>query len=166
MSEYKNIFECKGDPEFYKGFSEAFDDILWSIKGFFWNVKRMIKWFPVIWKDRDNDWLYVIDILGFKLERLKNGIDGKFVGSDECVSDINEILGAIKRVQNSDYCKEEWDSYYKRYPLLLEKPISEIESKKEALEESKVIFEKEDMFINQDICSICDKLKNMRRWWV
>lgn len=44
--------------------------LLVSFKSFLESVKRVIKWIPVIWKDRDWDEHYLIKIMQFKLQQM------------------------------------------------------------------------------------------------
>ena len=42
-----------------------------NIAGLFWDIRygigNLIRWFPVIWRDRDWDWVHLSEILEFKL---------------------------------------------------------------------------------------------------
>lgn len=49
------------------------------IRDFRIGIKNLIKWFPVIWKDKDWDHEYFEDIILFKLQNMYN----RFI-SDEC----------------------------------------------------------------------------------
>ena len=46
------------------------------MREFFEGVKNLIKWFPVIWKNRDWDHTYIYDVLKFKLEQQAEYIGG------------------------------------------------------------------------------------------
>jgi len=46
------------------------------IKDIIQGLKNLIKWFPIIWKDRDWDYRYIYDILKLKLEN-----QAKYIGS-------------------------------------------------------------------------------------
>lgn len=46
-------------------------------KNFIWGIKNLIKWFPVIWRDRDWDFNYIYKILQFKLEQQAYGIGSR-----------------------------------------------------------------------------------------
>jgi hypothetical protein len=47
------------------------------MRRFIEGVKNLIKWFPVIWKDRDWDHTFIYDVLKFKLEQQAEYIGGK-----------------------------------------------------------------------------------------
>ena len=44
------------------------DLIGWRLKEFKVSVKNLIRWFPIIWKDRDWDDYYIFEVLKFKLK--------------------------------------------------------------------------------------------------
>lgn len=43
-------------------------NILYNVKRFISNIKNVIRWLPVIWKDRDWDDYYIFEVLKFKLK--------------------------------------------------------------------------------------------------
>ena len=47
------------------------------MREFIQGVKNLIKWFPVIWRNRDWDHTFIYDILTFKLEQQAKYIGGK-----------------------------------------------------------------------------------------
>ena len=47
------------------------------MREFIQGVKNLIKWFPVIWRNRDWDHTFIYDILMFKLEQQAKYIGGK-----------------------------------------------------------------------------------------
>lgn len=46
-------------------------------RNFYTGIRNLIKWFPVIWKDRDWDHHYIYHILDFKLEQQAYGIGSR-----------------------------------------------------------------------------------------
>jgi hypothetical protein len=48
---------------------------MYKIKQFFRNIKNLIRWFPIIWKDRDWDDHFIFEILKFKLQN-----QAKYIG--------------------------------------------------------------------------------------
>jgi len=45
---------------------------------FFWRIRRLIRWLPVLWRNRTWDYQFTLNILGYSLEELavclENGI--------------------------------------------------------------------------------------------
>ncbi len=53
------------------------DLIGWRTSNFISKVKNIVRWFPIIWKDRDYDDSYIMEILKFKLSNQANYISKK-----------------------------------------------------------------------------------------
>jgi len=53
------------------------DLIGWRTSNFISKVKNIVRWFPIIWKDRDYDDFYIMEILKFKLSNQANYISKK-----------------------------------------------------------------------------------------
>lgn len=49
----------------------------WRIRYFIKSVRNLIRWFPIIWKDRDWDHHYIFEILKFKLKNQAEYIGGR-----------------------------------------------------------------------------------------
>jgi len=89
------------------------------------SIKQVIFWFPVIWKTRDFDYGYTIEMLTLKLERML-----KFLTSRDCMSEqTEESLLPLKRcieilhvIDNQKYQDISFEEHYKKYPI---KPIEE-----------------------------------------
>lgn len=87
-------------------------------------VKNLIKWFPIIWKDRDFDRDYLYDIMYFKMSNMEEffkygrtySVDAKIYGEQ-----IGECKNLLKRVKDEIVVDEHWDSE-KGYDI----PIEEI----------------------------------------
>ena len=96
--------------------------ISWKVRNFYDNyltirsikdgIKNLIKWFPLIWKDRNFDQGYLYDILYFKLGEMQ-----KFFESDNTYSmdakeygkQIKECKELLKRIINETIEDENWD---------------------------------------------------------
>ena len=53
------------------------DLIGWRTSNFISKIKNIVRWFPIIWKDRDYDDYYILEILKFKLSNQANYISKK-----------------------------------------------------------------------------------------
>jgi len=117
-------------------------------------VKNLIKWFPIIWKDRNWDDYYIYKVLQFK---LKN--QAECIGSRDwhtrakrdaekmmtCVRLIDKMIDEYYGMEYMDYydydfnfgnpsfemdvTKDELDTYFTMYPLTYKKVIAEYEGK-------------------------------------
>lgn len=81
---------------------------MWRIKYFFKNIKNIIRWIPVIWKDHDWDSFYIFDILKFKLKNTAKYLkkNNLYVGVDRDVEIINTCIRLIDKVQSEEYLWE------------------------------------------------------------
>jgi hypothetical protein len=65
--------------ELYEKASEfLWKTIGWRIKYFFKSIQNLIRWAPIIWKDRDWDHRYIYDILRFKIQN-----QAKYIGEKD-----------------------------------------------------------------------------------
>lgn len=46
-----------------------------KIQTFWWNIKNIIRWIPVLWNNFDFDFTYLLEVMEYKLQRLYEGID-------------------------------------------------------------------------------------------
>lgn len=132
--------------------------IPWKIRNWFDNylsfqaikngTKNLIKWFPIIWKDRDFDQGFLYDILYFKLGEMQKFFESGntyAVGADECAEQIQECRRLLKKIMDESVVDEHWDDEKCVYTL----PFEEIHNLE--LEEKKKFWN-----------MICD---NVDRWW-
>lgn len=83
---------------------------LW--KNFKSGVKNLIKWFPIVWRDRDWDYSFIFQNLKFKLQETGKYIESKkrFEGWEFVVRDINICIKLIDRI-DSDFYETEYIDY-------------------------------------------------------
>lgn len=127
----------------------------WKIRGFYRSIKNLIRWFPIIWKDRDWDSHFIFEILKTKLKHQSLYIrvndrhtrairDSEMI--DLCVRLIEKIDDEYYNTESYDYCKtnfkfidsntpgykeleidyisENYDEYFKKYPLIYKRVIN------------------------------------------
>lgn len=81
----------------------------------FWNsIKNIFKWIPILFRDKDWDYIYFLIIMEFKLKSIRNHIKNKssHVGKDREVEYIDICLKLIDKIINSDY-EMEYHQYNK-----------------------------------------------------
>ena len=95
---------------------EKIKEIYWSkigykVRGFFTSVGNLIKWFPVIWKDRDWDDHYIFEVFKFKLEKQAKYIKEKgfHTNSDLDAKRMMLCVKLMKKVQEEFYIMEYMD---------------------------------------------------------
>jgi len=132
--------------------------ILWKIRNWFDDylrpcaiidgISNLIKWFPLIWKDRDFDHGYLYDILYFKLGEMQKFFESGntyAVEAGKCAEQIKECKGLLKRIMNESVMDEYWDDEKGVFIL----PFEEIR---------KLEIEEKKRFWNM----MCD---NIDGWW-
>ena len=96
--------------DFIENIIFMYKNILNIFKNIKYGIKNLIKWFPIIYKDRDFDYFYLLNILYFKLSNME-----KFFKNDNlCMSkdhkiygdEIAEILPVLKRLMEENYILE------------------------------------------------------------
>ena len=90
----------------------------WKFEGRYYHkdiyngVKNLIKWFPVIWRDRDWDQSYIYTILQKKLELHAEGIAKRdiLVSSQRDAELMRTAASLIEKIKN-DYYDSEYTDY-------------------------------------------------------
>lgn len=95
---------------------EKIKELYWSkigykVRGFFTSVGNLIKWFPVIWKDRDWDDHYIFEVFKFKLEKQSKYIKEKgfHTNSDLDAKRMMLCVKLMEKVQEEFYVMEYMD---------------------------------------------------------
>lgn len=97
--KYKNFWEDKKYSiiRFFKEIQYFFIDLYYGIQNIF-------TYFSIIWKDRDWDYIFMLDLLSFKLKKMQRCIK-KYscaVDSDKDVENIQKVLDLIKIYNDID----------------------------------------------------------------
>ena len=95
---------------------EKIKELYWSkigykVRGFFTSVGNLIKWFPVIWKDRDWDDHYIFEVFKFKLVKQAKYIKEKgfHTNSDLDAKRMILCVKLMEKVQEEFYVMEYMD---------------------------------------------------------
>jgi hypothetical protein len=88
----------------------------YRIKQFFRNIHNLIRWFPIIWKDRDWDHHFIFEILKFKLKNQAEyiGKRGNHLSAKRDAEIMMTCIRLIERIQDEYYASEYFE-YYKSY---------------------------------------------------
>ena len=89
-----------------------------------YGVGNLIKWFPIVWQDRNWGWDDIVRILEFKLRDMSDytGKYGHHVGSEKDAREMLICAELLKRIwleelSNKDHSLE---VYEKQYPVWME----------------------------------------------
>lgn len=88
-----------------------FDDYL-SFHAIRDGVRNLIKWFPVVWQDRDFDYGYLYTMLEFKLDNMQKFFESDYTYSmdaKEYGKQIKECKELLIRIHNETIWDEHWD---------------------------------------------------------
>lgn len=86
-------------------------NLRYRIRTFIKSIKNLIRWFPVIWKDRDWDHHFIFEILKFKIKNQAEyiGKNGNHISAERDVEKMMLCVRLIERVQTEYYGLEYHD---------------------------------------------------------
>lgn len=155
------------------------------VRSFYYGIKNLKKWFPIIWKDRDWDYFYLYKILKFKLERMEylQRKYGYAVDSNKIADQIKLCINLLDRILKDEYSDMVFKKHDKKWGKLqmVFKPLEDNPNFSELLKRENVITEEdkkqerkefakliqiEDNLKKQDIDLLFDTMKKYsQRWW-
>lgn len=96
------------------------------------SINNLIKWFPIIWRDRDWDTHFIWEILKFKLENQSRylGEKDRHVSTKREVELMKTCIRLMDRVQHDYYGMESFmiedrKAYIAKYPRMYKKAMNE-----------------------------------------
>jgi hypothetical protein len=100
--------------------------IWWKYEGkyihtdFIYGVKNLVKWFKVVWKDRDYDDSFIFEVLKFKIENTAKFTERRkwFVGWEREVSRMRICVKLINAIQENYYGIEYFDYQESEYSFV------------------------------------------------
>lgn len=80
-------------------------------KRFMYGVRNLIKWFPIIWRDRNWDNSFILNILKFKISDMskEHGRKMPYVGMERNIEIMNTVVRLIDVVNEQTYLYEYMD---------------------------------------------------------
>lgn len=148
------------------------------IRVFIESIKSVYAWFPIIWKDRHWDHVYLLIILKHKLDKMAVHMkDSYYVENEKDAAKIRQAAFLVNRIKEDHYCAAELEEHYEttgRYDFTLineDGTISrtKIRTEQEEAQDSikfKQIINKAAYLKNQDYDLLFKLLKkNLEKWW-
>lgn len=84
---------------------------MYKIKQFFFRIKRLLRWIPVIWRTRTWDYQYTLNILRHSLLELAECVEnGITVSGPEHAKQIRYVCELIERLDNNTAWDMTWDA--------------------------------------------------------
>jgi uncharacterized protein YlzI (FlbEa/FlbD family) len=110
MKYIKNLLN-KLDDIYYQYLYKTF---LWRVRYFFESIKNLIKWLPIIFKDRDWDHTFILRILCFKLKqvRIRYEKNELFVGQENEIKWLKMCEYLLNYINTSKGWEDEEESKY------------------------------------------------------
>jgi len=149
-----------------------------------YGMKNIVKWLPVIWKDRDWDSYHIFKLLHFKLSNMEKlfRVHGNHVESSKDADDIKICINLLNRILKNEYGemvfknhdekwgepKFSWETIDKQECMGLNIIRENVTVKNEEQErkEFKELIKREDILKKQDINYLFNYLaKHIRNWW-
>ena len=146
-----------------------------------YGIKNIIAWFPIIWRDRDWDYVYIYEILGFKLKRTEQNIRkyGHAMESEAIADQIREVSTALERLIEDDYCADlhsaihkKWgemefaDSDKEGYSVFKFANVNTDEDRVAHAADITACMKEEEEAIQKDLALVFDTMRdNIRGWW-
>lgn len=98
-----------------ESFFEKIKTIFYSL---IYGIKNCIKWFPIVWKDRNWDELYIYMLLQFKLKNMEMNFQkyGMSDDNDEIMQQLKKSSELCDRLINYDYDEDALHPFYQKYP--------------------------------------------------
>lgn len=81
-------------------------------------IIKVIQWIPILWNDEDYDYSYLLEIIKYKLKRIKaclwNNAYIEHKALRDTIVDINKCISAIEEYHNAD---EVFEEYFEKQPI-------------------------------------------------
>lgn len=148
-------------------------------------IIKIIRYIPLLWKDRDWDWTFFITFIERKLEYMEKELrEGHAANAEQTAKQVKVARVLCQRILADEYCaleyrhhKERWGELYhtttpsSTHPKLMtmhfhyKKAVTPEEYKK-ASKEDLHINTREEYLLTQDINYLFKHLaKYLRYWW-
>lgn len=97
-------------------FKQKWWDIRYPFRLFFRYVSKMFSYGRHLWNDFDFDWVYLLQIMKFKMERMAKAMDkGMTVSAPRHAKEIRHAIAVIDRIINDDYANFGYNKLEEKY---------------------------------------------------
>ena len=140
-----------------------------------YGTRNIVKWVPLIYKDRDWDHTFLMKVIKFKLMNMEKLFReyGHGVNSEHDAMEMRKCVLLLDRLIKDNYLKKEWDKLDKKWgkleftshSLIRSKVITEKDNK-EVRKDSNRLYEKEESLKNQDMDLLFKIMRTkILGWW-
>lgn len=129
------------------------------------SMGSLIFWLPIIWKDRDWDYIYLLILMEAKMRKMKNFFveNGQLAHSKKELKKMEIAASLLKRIRESKYSDDLINKYIKKYNFNISRVGRKISEEEKVC--IKKIMEYEEYMLRQDLEYFGNVFKNVRRWW-
>jgi hypothetical protein len=104
LEAFDKAFDYYQELGLKAGLSTLFFYLYLPFDIFFSNVKRIIDYVPLLWRDRDWDHSFLMDMLEFKLTRIEKALKAGHCRHDpHKMRDLRSMISLLKRIKASEY---------------------------------------------------------------
>lgn len=174
---------------YFKKTADFFNKVVYPFRNIYVNIKRIISWIPILWNNYDWDYIYFLDVMKFKLEKMYTFYtsgSAYSISSSPIAKDIKLAIVLINRIDKNSYVDkmhedhdEKWGKLKLEFRKTEDNPhLSTLVFSRSKLDknarkmveqerkEFKAIYEHGERMLNQDIEYLFKHIaKNLRRWW-
>lgn len=130
-------------------------------------IVRLWKWLPILWQDRDFNYIFFYKIMYHKLYQMRHSMQtySYHLDKQNSVKQITIALCLLDRIIKDDYCAKDWNDYWLKYPSTLFSEIVRDKSWKEDVT-IKNLIKKEHEIKQYDLEYFFKHLKKYgTKWW-
>jgi hypothetical protein len=151
------------------------DKIVYSwlspLKAFVQNCKRVIKWLPIIWVDRDWDWTYILLILETKIRFTREQMTNYSLHcstKEDCIN-MKKAEAVLRRLRSPEnYIENDWEKHQENWPRgdIFDDDFVFTPPTEEASKDVRRMMDKVQYMWKQDINWLSKHLqKHLQKWW-
>jgi hypothetical protein len=146
-------------------------DVITEIKNLPFNIKNILGWSKVLWNNFDWSGVFLLEIIEYKLKRMKKYMQEDTViieeNANKDVAEMNICLDALNHLISNDYEHELIEKFYEKYPQDLENWIKYVNNtwSKEKRKDFDEMHKKIDILNKKYKDQLFDMLKEKCDWW-
>jgi hypothetical protein len=82
-----------------------------------YGIKNLIKWTPIVWKDRDYDYQSLLEMMKFKLENMEDFFrrKGFAIDAEKRADEMKFCVELLDRLINDVHFDESFDDFHKKW---------------------------------------------------
>lgn len=131
-----------------------------------YGIRNLIKWFPIVWKDRDWDHYFIFKMLEFKLKNMEKMFrnHAHFVGSEKVADDIHKCALVLDRILKDEYHESVFKRHYEKWGEIKHwfEDADSGEYKQFRIENKNVKTEEDREKCNKEFLELCKVEEKMR----